>query len=373
MTGALDLPEGLVTELDRWGERFRIAVNAWMADSQVRPHPDDIDWGGLLTQRAAFRDFTTPGRVSCGGATRLLPCADGWVAVSLARPDDVDLLPAWAGLLGLGVSDGDADPWQLVTRAVAASRGAELATTADVLGLPVGVLGERVDDGTDGVDRTVVGSVESPERGDALHGRPVRVLDLSHLWAGPLCAWLLQQAGALVTKVESATRPDGARVGDPDLHLALNGSKQHETIDLTTTDGVGTLRRLIRDADVVVESSRPRALEHLGIAAADELARPEGPTAWVSITGHGRASNRVGFGDDAAVAGGLVVMAEDGPLFCGDAIADPLTGIVAASVAAEAIARRERVLLDVAMSGVAASFAGRLPSITAIAGERVTR
>jgi hypothetical protein len=80
----------------------------------------------------------------------------------------------------------------------------------------------------------------------------------------------------------------------------------------------------------------------------------------VSITGHGRDGDatRVAFGDDAAVAGGLVVTDAGGPWFCADAVADPLAGLAAAAACVEALASGGRRLLDVAMSTVAASAAG---------------
>jgi crotonobetainyl-CoA:carnitine CoA-transferase CaiB-like acyl-CoA transferase len=87
---------------------------------------------------------------------------------------------------------------------------------------------------------------------------------------------------------------------------------------------------------------------------------------WISITGHGRggaAANRVAFGDDAAVAGGLVVWAGDTPLFCADAVADPVTGLTAANACLDALAGGGRWLLDVSMAGVCAGLAG--PTLTA--------
>ena len=78
----------------------------------------------------------------------------------------------------------------------------------------------------------------------------------------------------------------------------------------------------------------------------------------MSITGYGRAVDRVAFGDDAAVAGGLVAWDDDGPVFLADAVADPLTGI-AAAVAVDAALRTDgRWVVDAAMAGVAAWVAG---------------
>jgi crotonobetainyl-CoA:carnitine CoA-transferase CaiB-like acyl-CoA transferase len=116
-------------------------------------------------------------------------------------------------------------------------------------------------------------------------------------------------------------------------------------------------------ADVVVEASRPRALEQLGIVAEAVLATAAGggPRVWVSITGYGRAApgrDRVAFGDDAAVAGGLVVWDEAGPCFLADAVADPCAGLVAAAAVLRALAAGGRWLLDVSMRDVAAHLAG---------------
>jgi crotonobetainyl-CoA:carnitine CoA-transferase CaiB-like acyl-CoA transferase len=180
-------------------------------------------------------------------------------------------------------------------------------------------------------------------------------LDLSSLWAGPLAAKLLGDRGARVIKAESAQRPDNLRAGRPDLYDELNGDKEHVTFDWSDP---GELRALIDKADVVVESSRPRALAQIGIHPGNILLTGGGPRVWASISGYGRSANRVAFGDDAAVAGGLVSYAADGtPRFKGDAIADPLTGAATASEIGSVLKRGGRWLLDIAMAGVAAEVA----------------
>jgi crotonobetainyl-CoA:carnitine CoA-transferase CaiB-like acyl-CoA transferase len=65
----------------------------------------------------------------------------------------------------------------------------------------------------------------------------------------------------------------------------------------------------------------------------------------------------VAFGDDAAVAGGVVVSGDEGPAFCGDAIADPLTGLAATAAVVDALARGGGVIIDVSMAAVAATHA----------------
>ena len=119
----------------------------------------------------------------------------------------------------------------------------------------------------------------------------------------------------------------------------------------TRRAGTRALHRLLEHADVVIEASRPRALAQLGIDPLQLVA--SGPRAWVSITGHGyrgEAARRIGFGDDAAVAGGLVVWDGPDPYLCCDAVADPISGLTAAAAVLSALAAGGRWHLDVAMS-----------------------
>jgi crotonobetainyl-CoA:carnitine CoA-transferase CaiB-like acyl-CoA transferase len=356
---ALGPPAGLVDGMTRFG-----AVLERRSTQLGRPVA--VDALQLLGERAAIAGLSRHGAISCGGGTRLLETSDGWLAVSLARADDIDLLPAW-----LALDDAAEDPWGEVARAAAEGRAGELAERAVLLGLPVSALPAS----------TVVAQVADPalsplpcrtERlGDSAPTTEIlglRVVDLSSLWAGPLCGSLLALAGAEVVKVESTSRPDGARRGPAPFFDLLNGDKRSVSLDLRRPEGVRAVRRLISSADVVIESSRPRALEQLGIDAA-ELVRDGGPRVWLSITGHGRAGearDRVGFGDDAAVAGGLVCWHEGRPLFCADAVADPAAGMAAAAVCLDALATGGRWLVDVGMSGVAAHLSG--PTLPVPAG-----
>ena len=188
------------------------------------------------------------------------------------------------------------------------------------------------------------------------------VVDLTSLWAGPLCGALLADAGARVVKVESAERPDGARAAAPPRSSTCSTPARRAWPSTSRTpSGAGAAAALlVRRADVVLEAARPRALEQLGIRR-DEVMATGGPQVWLSITAHGRTGperERVGFGDDAAVAGGLVVTDADGPCFCADAVADPATGLTAAVAVAEALAGGGRWTLDVALASVAATLAG---------------
>jgi len=111
-------------------------------------------------------------------------------------------------------------------------------------------------------------------------------------------------------------------------------------------------------ADVVIESSRPAALAHRGLGPTD--IEPRDGRIWLRITGHGADGEQAGwvaFGDDAAVSGGLVGGTTSKPVFCGDAIADPLTGLHAALSGVESLGRGGGELVELSMAAVAATYA----------------
>ena len=121
----------------------------------------------------------------------------------------------------------------------------------------------------------------------------------------------------------------------------------------------------------MIEASRPRALAQFGLEA-PEVVRVGRPRVWISITGFGRSGedgNRVAFGDDAAVGGGLVAWNGGDPLFCGDAVADPLTGLAAADACLSALRSGGRWFLDVSMASVSAELNG--PTLPVPAGLNV--
>jgi crotonobetainyl-CoA:carnitine CoA-transferase CaiB-like acyl-CoA transferase len=309
----------------------------------------NLDALALLGERAAHMGLWRRGTTSCGGSCRLLGSADGYLAVSLARDEDFEAVPAW-----LELDDAPTNApavWAAVADAVVSRELDELVARAALLGLPVARVGEAT--GKVAVSRTALGAAPAQQPAGRI------VVDLSALWAGPLCGDLLAGTGATVIKVESPARPDGARRGPAAFFDLLNGRKRSVALDFGQTQGLKALRALIQSADVVIEASRPRALEQLGIDAATEV-QGGGPQVWISITGHGRteAATRVAFGDDAAAAGGLVVWHDGTPMFCADAVADPITGLAAANACLDALASGGRWLLDVSMAAVCAGCAG---------------
>ena len=299
------------------------------------------DAATLIGGRAALFGWQPGNRISAGGATRLLRGPDGWCALTLSRPDDLQAVPAL-----LEVDDVPGDPSEAIGRRAAEIGVTTLAEQARLLGLPVGVLGETVP-----APITVRRSGNRATPGS----RELLVADLSAMWAGPLCGRLLADTGATVVKVESRARPDGPRRGPREFFDWMNAGKLSYEADFT--DPVG-LRRLLAAADVVIESSRPAALGRHGLSPADIPARPG--RVWIRITGHGTVGARAGwvaFGDDAAVSGGLVSGTGENPQFCGDAIADPLTGIHAAAAVLAARNRGGGELLEISMAAVAAEYA----------------
>jgi hypothetical protein len=300
----------------------------------------EIDAATILAGRAAILGLTRRGRVSAGGATRLLATADGWCAVALPRADDVATLPAL--LEADAVPD---DPW-LALSDWAATRSTEaVVARGQLLDIAVAGRGEvcaespAVRRGRSGV---------GPRRVDGL-----LVADLSSLWAGPLCAQLLARAGAVVVKVESPSRPDGTRSGEPAFFDWMNFGKLSYAIDFDH-DG-DALRQLLSTADIVIEGSRPAALRRRQLSA-DDIPGQAGRI-WLRIRGYRGQPHRSAFGDDAAVAGGLVGTGTQGPVFCGDAIADPLSGLEAARAVGQSLRRGGGEVIDVSIAQVAARYA----------------
>jgi len=341
-------PEGFVAALDRLGDRLA------RASATLGP-PLRIDPLAEVTLRGRTAGLSRLGRTSCGGAARLLRCDDGWVALNLPRPTDLDLVPA----LVEATSGGDV--WSTVTTWCSGRSGADVVERAVLLGLAAATLA-HVPDRARGAEHSI--EVPTTERSSARWSERrggsdrLRVVELASLWAGPLCGRLLALAGCDVVKVESTRRPDGARGGSPTVYASLNAGKRSVALDLSDADERRRLAGLIDAADVVIEGSRARALDQWHLGPHHMTSTP----VWVSITGHGRSgdsANRIGFGDDAAVSAGLVTTGADGPWFCADAVADPLTGMVAATLVAEALAARRAVHLDMSLAGVASWFAAR--------------
>lgn len=283
--------------------------------------------------RSADLSLGEPGLISPNGSCRLVKALDGWLAINLARQEDRDLMAAW---LGCNVPVAS---WDVVEKQISAKSMEELLAQAKLLHLPVaGVAATVCDVGISGyVARSLIrhgGGRIDRRRLDA-----VRVFDMSALWAGPLCGAILARGGALVTKLESLGRPDSTAVSTPRLDRRLNGSKSRVNLDMREASDRQKLLEMVIGADLLITSARPHALARLGLRPT-HLFQHNPMMIWIAITAHGWCGEdalRVGFGDDCAAAGGLVDWHGGEPRFIGDAIADPLTGMMAAVMAMEAL------------------------------------
>jgi CoA transferase family III len=348
------------SDLASWEARLAGAGAVLAEVSASAGRAVQLDVFDVLNQRAALRGLKSRGTISAGGASRLMKARDAWIAISLGRPDDWQLA---AALLGRECPD-----WDAVESAVAGADAEELAERAGELGLAAAVVSEG-DQPSDPQwtfrrDRRhgpwVISGTSRSGNTRALH----RVLDMSALWAGPLCASLLRRAGAEVVTVESASRPDGARQGDPELHRLLHEGHAFVTVDFGDPAGVEELHRLVDEADVVVSAARMRALHQLGFDPFAAVEQRPGLT-WVAISAYGLTgpwSNRIGYGDDTAVAGGLV-RHEPTPVFVADAVADPVTGLYAA-IAGLAVSASGGGVIDAALRDAAAHVARPWDQVT---------
>jgi crotonobetainyl-CoA:carnitine CoA-transferase CaiB-like acyl-CoA transferase len=158
------------------------------------------------------------------------------------------------------------------------------------------------------------------EGGGALSG--LRVLDISTLFAGPLAATLLGDFGAEVIKVEhprgDPVRGHGASKDGVGLWWKVIGrNKKSVTLYLGTPEGQEIFRRMVAEADVVIENFRPGTLERWGLGY-DELSRINPGLVLARVTGFGQFgpyAQRPGFGTLAeAMSGFAAITGEpDGP------------------------------------------------------------
>jgi hypothetical protein len=310
------------------------------------------DAATLLTGRAALLGLRRGGRVSAGSATRLLAARNGWCAFTLSRPDDVAAVPAL-----LHADDVPADPWPALQHWVAARPVSAIIERAGLLDIPAAALGETA---AAGPRIRRLGPAAS-----ACGSGGLLVADLSSMWAGPLCGHLLARAGATpqatVVKVESPRRPDGTRAGDRAFFDWINGEKLSYCVDFDSQ--ADELRELLTVADIVIEGSRPAALARRRLGPHDVA--PRAGRIWLRINGFDGDSGRPAFGDDAAVAGGLVGGTTQDPVFCGDAIADPLAGLEATHAVTESLGRGGGELIEVSLAAVAAIYAA-LPTVPTV-------
>ncbi len=194
---------------------------------------------------------------------------------------------------------------------------------------------------------------------DALRG--IRVLDFSHVIAGPFATFYLAQMGATVTKVEKPGGGDVMRrtAAGARAFTAFNAGKHMREIDIATEAGRAEVRAIARDADVMVDNYRPGVLRKHGLGY-DDIKAINPRIVYCAISGYGYADparSAYGAYDHViqALTGMTLLAGEEGdpPVKTGFPVVDAATGIIGALAIVVALRERERTgmgaFLDVSM------------------------
>jgi crotonobetainyl-CoA:carnitine CoA-transferase CaiB-like acyl-CoA transferase len=315
----------------------------------------------------------------------LLPCSDGWIAVSARENRQWERWTAliggsWAGDPRL-TSRGDRErEWEwlypLMAERTRSHRKAELVTLAQAAGvpcLPLGTAAELLQSPQFAargffVDCEVPGGsrVRVPGRpyqwragappavppetaepvGEHDPGRPLagmRVVDFSWVLSGPICTKYLAALGAEVIKIETRTRPD-LSTRNPAWE-AVNLGKRSFTVDLKTEEGRDLVRQLVAKSDIVVENFSTGVMERLGFGYPELQALNPGIVV-ASSSSFGRTGP-----DRSQVAYGTLIQCFTGwaelssypgevPRSAGGVWADPLLGVLETTLVLAALWRR---------------------------------
>lgn len=180
----------------------------------------------------------------------------------------------------------------------------------------------------------------------------LRVLDVSTILAGPLCCQILGDFGADVVKVEHPRAGDGLRGHGPSKDGAplwwkeVGRNKRTIAVDLKSPGGARVMRRLVAEADVMVENFRPGTLEKWALGPEDLHAVNPG-LVLVRVSGFGQAgpyARRAGFGTLAEAMSGFANLtgeADGPPTLPAFGLADSICGIAASSAVMMALRHRD--------------------------------
>src|SRR5450830_114405 len=170
----------------------------------------------------------------------------------------------------------------------------------------------------------------------------MKVIDLTHVMAGPTCTLMLADMGAEVIKIEKVPQGDDTRHTPPSIgdetaaFLMMNRNKRGMALDLKKTSGAKVLRRLLESADVLVENFGPGVMERLGFGYEDLRAKYPARI-YCSLSGFGRTGpykDRRGFDLVAQAMSGIMSFTGEGPgrppVKCGAPLSDITAGILAA-------------------------------------------
>lgn len=207
-----------------------------------------------------------------------------------------------------------------------------------------------------------------------------RILDLSQVWAGPVCTSILASLGACVIKVEGLTRGDVSHSilpldNDPGddpwnsgpYYFCHNAGKRSLALELTGEPGVKLFKRLVPSCDVLIENFAPRVMRNFGLTY-DVLREIRPDLIMVSMSGYGQSGpysdhSAYGMGLESAAGIASITGYRGGPpRRSGVSFTDPIAGIAAAGAVLLALRHRERTgrgqFIDMSQQEAAIPFLG---------------
>lgn len=204
----------------------------------------------------------------------------------------------------------------------------------------------------------------------------IRIIDFTQAIAGPFATFQLALMGADVVKIEQRGLGDQGRqmypldgaykdAGFSCIYMSANAGKRSVTLDLKHPDAVDVVRRLVQDADVVVENFKAGTMDRMGFGP--EAMRKINPKLiYCSVTGFGQTGPRskaAAYDPTIQALGGVMALngtPETGPMRCGAIIIDMASALTAAFAISSALFKRERTgegaRLDLSMQDVASAM-----------------
>jgi crotonobetainyl-CoA:carnitine CoA-transferase CaiB-like acyl-CoA transferase len=185
--------------------------------------------------------------------------------------------------------------------------------------------------------------------------KDIRVIDISHVIAGPLCSYYLAQQGAEVIKIEKPGSGDVMRANKdasltdiPTAFSGLNAGKKSLAIDIGTNEGADAIRELAKNAHVFIENFRPGVVKKYGLDY-ESIKKINPKIVYCSISGYGQKGNwstRGGYDQVIQALTGMMMMSgpEQGnePIKVGFPVIDIAVGMLGALSVTSAIYRQEK-------------------------------
>jgi crotonobetainyl-CoA:carnitine CoA-transferase CaiB-like acyl-CoA transferase len=185
--------------------------------------------------------------------------------------------------------------------------------------------------------------------------KDIRVIDISHVIAGPLCSYYLAQMGAEVIKIEKPGSGDVMRANKefvptdtPTAFSGLNAGKKSLAIDIRTTEGAEAIRTLAKNAHVFIENFRPGVVKKYGLDY-ESIKKINPKVVYCSISGYGQKGNwstRGGYDQVIQALTGMMMMSgpehNNEPIKVGFPVIDIAVGLLGALSVTSAIYRQEK-------------------------------